>query len=123
MLGGEPAAHLQREVPKANFSTNPEWVQAVKREVDEVLLPSARTEMDSPDFLAAKAAEFITTDRILEDLGLEERLDAMVDRAMRRLAQMKFMKQVSASNERRLLGVNPLQIEGPTKAKRQKKSR
>jgi len=52
----------------------------VKREVDEVLLPRARTEMDSPDFLAAKAAEFITTDRILEDLGLEERLDAMVDR-------------------------------------------
>jgi hypothetical protein len=48
--------------------------------------------MDSPDHLAAKAAEFITTDRILEDIALEERLDAMVDRAMRRLAQMKFMK-------------------------------
>jgi hypothetical protein len=50
--------------------------------------------MDSPDHLAGKAAEFITADRILEDLALEERLDAMVDRAMRRLAQMKFMKQI-----------------------------
>jgi hypothetical protein len=50
--------------------------------------------MESPNHLAAKAAEFITTDRILEDLALEERLDAMVDRAMRRLAQMKFMKQI-----------------------------
>lgn|ERR1700686_5231152 len=117
----EPSAHLKREVPKANYSTTPEWVQAVKREVDEVLLPRARAEMDGPDSLAAKAAEFITTDRILEDLALEERLDAMVDRAMRRLAQMKFMKQVSASNERRLLSVNPLQIEGTPKAKRQKK--
>ena len=77
--------------------------------------------MDSPDYLAAKAAEFITTDRILEDLGLEERLDAMVDRAMRRLAQMKFMKQISGSSERQLKKVTTLQIEGPSKPKRNKK--
>jgi len=120
MLGGEPSAHLKREGPKENYSTTPEWVQAVKREVDEVLLPRARAEMDSPDYLAAKAAEFITTDRILEDLALEERLDAMVDRAMRRLAQMKFMKQISESRERQLQNVTTLQIEGPPKPKRQK---
>ena len=76
--------------------------------------------MDSPDHLAAKAAEFITTDRILEDIALEERLDAMVDRAMRRLAQMKFMKQMSASSERQLQTVRTLQIEGPPKPKRQR---
>jgi ERCC4-related helicase len=109
-----------REVPKANYSKIPEWVQAVKREVDEVLLPRARAEMDSPDYLAAKAAEFITTDRILEDLALEERLDTMVDRAMRRLAQMKFMKQISRSDERQLRSATALQIEGPKKPKRQK---
>jgi hypothetical protein len=91
-----------------------------KREVDEVLLPLARAEMDNPDYLAAKAAEFITTDRILEDLALEERLDAMVDRAMRRLAQMKFMKQISGSSERPLKNVPTLQIEGPRKPRRQK---
>jgi hypothetical protein len=78
-----------------SYPTSPEWVLAVKREVGEVLLPCARAEMESPDHLAAKAAEFITADRILEDLNLEERLDTMVDRAMRRLAQMKFMKQIS----------------------------
>ena len=74
MLDGELKAHLMREVPKEKYPTTPEWVQAVKREVDEVLLPRARAEMESPDHLAAKAAEFITTDRILEDLALEERL-------------------------------------------------
>jgi hypothetical protein len=120
MLGGELSTHLNREVPKENYSTTPEWVQAVKREVDEVLLPRARSEMDSPGFLAAKAAEFITTDRIIEDLTLEERLDAVIDRAMRRLAQMKFMKQISASGERQLLNAPALQIEGPTKPKRQR---
>ena len=81
LLGGELSAHLLREVPEENYSTAPEWVQAVKREIDEVLLPRARAEMESPVYLAAKAEEFITTDRILEDLVLEERLDAMVDRA------------------------------------------
>jgi hypothetical protein len=118
MLGGELKAHLMREVPKEKYSTTPEWVQAVKREVDEVLLP--RAEMDSPDYLAAKAAEFITTDRIIEDITLGERLDAMVDRAMRRFAQMKFMKQISGSSERQLQNAPALQIEGPRKPKRQK---
>jgi hypothetical protein len=112
--------NLMREVPKDNYSTTPEWVHAVKREVDEVLLPRARAEMDSPDHLAAKAAEFITVDRILEDITLEERLDAMVDRAMRRLAQMKVIKQISASSERQLQNAPVLQIEGPPKPKRQK---
>jgi hypothetical protein len=120
LLGGEFKEHLMREVPKENYPTIPEWVQAVKREVDEVLLPLARSKMESPDYLAAKAAEFITTDRILEDLALEERLDAMVDRAMRRLAQMKFMKQISRSSERQLQSLPALQIVGPSKPKRQK---
>jgi hypothetical protein len=118
MLGQELKAHLMREVPKEKYPTTPEWVQAVKREVDEVLLPRARAEMESPDHLAAKAAEFITTDRILEDLNLEERLDAMVDRAMRRLAQMKFMKQIAGSGERALKNTPALLIEGPRKSRR-----
>jgi uncharacterized protein YlbG (UPF0298 family) len=44
----------------------------------------------------------------------------MVDRAMRRLAQMKFMKQVSASSEKLLKNTHPLQIEAPPKPRRQK---
>lgn len=120
MLGGEPSVHLKREVPKGNYSSTSEWVQAVKREVDEVLLPRARAEIESPDHLATKAAEFITTDRIIEDITLEERLDAMVDRAMRRLAQMKFMKQISGSSERQLKSVPKLRIEGPRKPRPQK---
>jgi hypothetical protein len=120
LLGGEPSEHLMREVPRENYTTTQEWVQAVKREVDEVLLPRARGEIDSPGFLATKAAEFIRTDRILEDLALEERLDAMIDRAMRRLAQMKFMKQLSRSSEKPLQSIPALQIVGSPKPKRQR---
>ena len=120
MIDEEASTHLMREVPKEKYPTTPEWVQAVKREVDEVLLPRARAEMDSPDHFAAKAAEFITTDRILEDLALEERLDAMVDRATRRLAQVKFMKQVSGSRERQTQGATALLVEGPKRPKTRK---
>ena len=56
-------------------------------------------------------------------LALEERLDAMVDRAMRRLAQVKFMKQVSGSCERQAQSATALQIEGPRKPKRPKNSK
>ena len=60
----------------------------------------------------------MTTDRIIEDIALEERLDAMVDRAMRRLAQMKFMKQIAESSERQLKNAPTLRIEAPKKPKR-----
>ena len=118
MLPKEFSNHLLREVPKERYSTTPEWALAVKIQVDDVLLPRARAEMETPDYLAAKAAGFMTTDRIIEDIALEERLDAMVDRAMRRLAQMKFMKQIAESSERQLKNAPTLRIEAPKKPKR-----
>jgi hypothetical protein len=44
----------------------------------------------SDDYIAPKtASEFLTEDWILADLALEESLDAMMDRAIRRLAQAR----------------------------------
>jgi hypothetical protein len=99
MLDKEFSTHLRQEVPKEKYPTTPEWVMAVKREVDEVMLPRVRAEMIGPVHLAAKAAAFLTADRIIADLTLEERLDAMIDRAIRRLAQGKMMKQVAGITE------------------------
>jgi hypothetical protein len=61
MLGRELKAHLMREASKEKYSTTPEWVQAVKREVDEVL-PTTRLaddfeEKERMDYLAAILAE------------------------------------------------------------------
>jgi hypothetical protein len=123
MLGEEFSKHLKEKVPRKNYQSDPEWVRAIKHEVDEVMLPGARAEIDPLGNLAAKAAEFITSDRILEDLTLEERLDSMVDRAMRRLAQMKFMKQFaasSASDEGNVRGTPLLQVAAPSKPLRQR---
>jgi hypothetical protein len=115
MLGKEFSTHLRTAVPKQNYATPPDWVQAVKREVDEILLPRVRAEVTNPANLVAKAAAFITTERILEDLMLEERLDAMIDRAIRRLAQGKMLKEVAGLTAERpqRLPAAPLKIVGP----------
>jgi hypothetical protein len=115
MMGHEFSDHLKQAVPRGKFATTAEWVMAIKREVDEELLPRVRAELTSPVNLAAKAAAFLTPERIFEDLALEERLDTMIDRAIRRLAQGKMMKQVAGitSNYHEAIPAAPLKIEGP----------
>ena len=79
-----------------------DYIRALKNEIDEVLLPRVRNERPTDDYIAAKtASEFLTAERILEDLALEERLDATMDKAIRRLAQAKALKQISGLNGRR----------------------
>ena len=94
-LGGESAAYLQREVPQENYAKPSEWIRDLKHHVDTILLPKARAEHDPDTLFLAKAAEFLTDDCILEDIALEERLDARMDRAIRRFAQLKALKQVA----------------------------
>jgi len=94
--------HLKEAVPREKYPKFIDYIRALKNEIDEVLLPRARNERPSDDYVAAKtASEFLTAERILEDLALEERLDATMDKAIRRLAQAKALKQISGLNGRR----------------------
>ena len=94
--------HLKEAVPREGYPEFIDYVRALKAEIDEVLLPRVRKERPSDDYIAAKtASEFLTPERILEDLALEERLDATMDKAIRRLAQAKALKQLSGLGRRR----------------------
>jgi len=95
LIGGKISEELKREFPQENFPSSIEWVRAIKTYVDNVMLPAARARAGSGNAAAGKAAEFLTTDRVLEDLAAEERLDAMIDRAIRRLSQAKMLKQMA----------------------------
>jgi hypothetical protein len=104
--------HLKQAVPRDNYPEFIDYVRALKKEIDEVLLPRARSERPSDDYIAAKtASEFLTPERILEDLALEERLDATMDKAIRRLAQAKALKQISGLNGRHRGKPTVLQID------------
>jgi len=104
--------HLKEMVPREKYPKLIDYVRALKTEIDEVLLPRVRNERPSDDYIAAKtASEFLTDERILEDLALEERLDATMDKAIRRLAQAKALKQLSGLSRRRRDKPATLQIE------------
>ena len=104
--------HLKEAVPREKYPEFIDYVRALKTEIDDVLLPRVRKERPSDDYIAAKtASEFLTEERILEDLALEERLDATMDKAIRRLAQAKALKQISGLNGRRRNRPAVLQID------------
>ncbi len=116
MLPREFSSHLREKVPPPeNFESATHWIIALKREVDSVLLPMVRRDGRDPDAYLATAAAFLTGDRVLEDLAIEERLDAAIDRAMKRLYQLKLAGQLRRPNLPELIGSNaPRQLDGPS---------
>jgi hypothetical protein len=51
---------------------------------------------------------------MLEDLGIEERLEAAIDRAMKRLYQLKLARQLDCPNVPALIESKaPKQLDGP----------
>jgi hypothetical protein len=87
---------LQTKFPRSKFRSTSEWAQAVINEIETVLLP----ERMPPDRASAQIVSlFISTgaftDKLFDqELMLEVRIDAMIDRAVKRLIQTKAMKQM-----------------------------
>ena len=114
MLPAEFSAHLRKKVPSENFESTRYWIVALKKEVDAVLLPEVRNRAPQPTAYFETAAAFLTGDRITEDLATEERLDASIDRAMKRLYQLKLFRQLDRPKEPKLINSkSPKQLEDP----------
>jgi len=114
MLPREFSSHLREKVPCENFESTRQWVVALKKEVDSVLLPMVRQRRPDPNAYVATAAAFLTGDRVLEDLDIEERLDAAIDRAMKRLYQLKLARQLDRPRLPSLIDQKtPMQLPAP----------
>jgi hypothetical protein len=114
MLPREFSSHLHEKMPAENFESITQWIVALKSEVDSVLLPMVRKRGHDPDAHLATAAAFLTEDRVLEDLAIEERLDAAIDRATKRLYQLQLAGQLRRRNLPELIaGKAPMQLDGP----------
>ena len=87
---------LARKFPPTSFKSNQEWAQAVITEIETVLL--SRTihgdASDAKTYSLCLVAEAFTDDVFDKELRLDERLDIMIDRAVKRLVQIKAMKQM-----------------------------
>ena len=114
MLPREFSSHLHEKMPAENFESITQWIVALNSEVDGVLLPMVRKRGHDPDAHLATAAAFLTEDRVLEDLAIEERLDAAIDRATKRLYQLQLAGQLRRRNLPELIaGKAPMQLDGP----------
>jgi hypothetical protein len=107
-LPAKKADDLQRKFPRKNFESGSDWVKAVQHEIKSNLLPAAA--MPVEDLVGPSASVLFTDEAIEHDIGVEERLDAMIDRAIKRLVQTKAMKQ--------MLGASTLENGGQLKSKR-----
>lgn len=86
--------HLKEKVSEDGYETTSQWIVALKREVDGILLPMVRERRPESDRYSETAANFLTNERIFADLEIEERFDAGIDRALKRLFSLKAAEQL-----------------------------
>lgn len=90
-LSAENATHLRRKFPQGDFQSPSEWARAIQNEVTSVLLPAVE---NSTEVLICRDAAFFTPKVVSDELGIDDRIDAMIDRAIKRLVQAKAMKRM-----------------------------
>jgi predicted metallopeptidase len=88
--------YFRQKFPRNNFKSDSEWVEAIIHEIASVLVPQyASLREHMPDeFLAIQSSATLSQDLFKQEVALDERLDAMIDRAIKRLIQTKAMKQM-----------------------------
>jgi hypothetical protein len=99
---------IEQKFPQSNYATESEWNTAVRDHLERVL----RSELIPPDgeavcepqpldltalFFAPKPSEVSDQQLIETELKANERLDAMLDRALKRFVQIRAMKQLMTS--------------------------
>ena len=97
----------------------PNWKPPSAMEIEEGKKAAefeAKKELGTDGYLAAEMGDRATTSQLLEDLKIEERLDAMIGQQLKRLMLLKGLKALS-SDSSSLLSSAPLPcIQGPKEA-------
>jgi hypothetical protein len=94
-LRADRIQYLERKYPLKSFKSYAEWIEAIKDEVSRLLEASRPLNSQAEQIdLLLDSATFFTDDHFRQELALDERLDVMIDRAVKRLIQTKAMKQL-----------------------------
>jgi hypothetical protein len=95
--------YFYKKLPRTNFKSNSEWSQALINDIEAILVPELTINPDASNTLSLNQASWTVREDIFEmEVALEERLDTMIERAIKRLVQTKMMKQMmcKSSTER-----------------------
>ena len=94
-LRADKINHLKQKFPRADFKSTLEWAQAIINEIDSLRAEASIPLREMADLVAlCQSSATLSNDLFKQELALDERLDAMIDRAVKRLIQTKAMKQM-----------------------------
>jgi hypothetical protein len=95
-ITSEQIKYLREKVPRGNFKSTSEWTLALVNEINSVLVPHLLKlyRHMGHSRLTLQSTAILSRELFKEELALEERIDAMIDRATKRLMQTKMMKQM-----------------------------
>jgi hypothetical protein len=101
VLSQERKEHLKLKFPAEDFETTAARARAIQNEINSVILPSLERCEKPVEVSYLEAAHIVTQEEFKDEIAIEERIDTMIDRAVKRLVQAKAMKQMlgtSSSN-------------------------
>ncbi len=115
-LRADKINYLKQNFPRSNFESTLEWAQAVIDEINSVLIPNSVIDKQQGGHLVAlsRSAATFSDDVFNQELALDQRIDAMIDRAVKRLIQIKTMKQMLGQS-----GVGRVDVEPRTIVERE----
>jgi hypothetical protein len=87
---------LEEEFPEENFKSTLERAQATKKYIDSEVLPKLQREEKPVQISHWESSQIVTPEEFEREIALDERVDATIDRATKRLIQIKAMKQMLA---------------------------
>ncbi len=104
--------YLRQKFPRSDFESTSEWAQAVINEISSVLLPATLGDLKEMAEVVglSQSAATLSNDLFKQELALDERLDAIIDRAVKRLIQTKAMKQMLTQTSTERVDVQPKRI-------------
>jgi hypothetical protein len=96
-LPKEQLEPLMQAYPKTNFKSETEWLAAIENAITSSLFPiydAVYSDSETAYYALLKSAATFSDDLFERVIAVDERLNAMIDRAIKRLVQIKAMKQV-----------------------------
>lgn len=85
-LRADTIQYLEKKFPRRRFESAADQAQAIIDEIQSNLLPNSKLDREiAKPIIIIKSAATLGGDSFKEELALDERLDAMIDRKIKRL--------------------------------------
>jgi hypothetical protein len=91
---------LSRKCPRLKFGTDVKRAQAIRNEINSVLLPELQQFEKPLDVCFVEASDLVPLEEFMQEIALEERVDAMIDRGIKRLVHLKAIQPILAQQRK-----------------------